>query len=66
MEQVPKGALARAYDLLRRLELAIDAAVPLFQPRGFPWQIEMYDVQAIGLEVEAKLKIQNQRVAAAL
>jgi hypothetical protein len=55
-----------ADDLLRRLELAIDAAVPLFQPRGFPWQIEMYDVQAIGLEVEAKLKIQNQRVAAAL
>jgi hypothetical protein len=48
------------------LELAIDAAVPLFQPRGFPWQIEIYDVQAIGLDVEAKLKIQNQRVAAVL
>ena len=59
MEQVPKGALARAYDLLRRLELAIDAAVPLFQPRGIPWLIEMYEVRAMGLEVEAKLKIQN-------
>jgi hypothetical protein len=59
MEQVPKGALARAYDLLRPLELAIDAAVPLFQPGGIPWQIEMYEVRAIILEVEAKLKIQN-------
>jgi hypothetical protein len=48
------------------LELAIDAAVPRSNQEGFPWQIEMYDVQAIGLEVEAKLKIQNQRVAAAL
>jgi hypothetical protein len=29
-------------------------------------QIEMYEVRAIGPDVEAKLKIQNQRVAAAL
>ena len=30
-----------ADDLLRRLELATDAAVPLFQPGGIPWQIEI-------------------------
>jgi len=26
---------------------------------GIPWLIEMYEVRAMGLEVEAKLKIQN-------
>jgi hypothetical protein len=41
------------------MELAIDAAVPLFQPEGILWLIEMYEVRAMGLEVEAKLKIQN-------
>jgi hypothetical protein len=51
-----------ADDLLRGLELAIDAAIPLFQPGGIPWQIEMYEVRAIGLLVEAKLKIQNQEL----
>jgi hypothetical protein len=41
------------------MELAIDAAVPLFQPEVILWLIEMYEVIAMGLEVEAKLKIQN-------
>jgi hypothetical protein len=38
--------------LLRRLELAIDAAVPLFEPGGIPRQIQMNEVRAIGLEVD--------------
>ena len=42
-----------ADDLLRRLELAIDAAVALLQPGGVPRQIEMNEVGAIGLKVDA-------------
>ena len=42
-----------ADDLLRRLELAIDPAVALFQPGGIPRQIEMNEVGAIGLKVDA-------------
>ena len=46
-------AKVSANDLLRRLELAIDAAVALFQPGGIPRQIEMNEVGAIGLKIDA-------------
>ena len=42
-----------ANDLLRRLKLAIDAAVALLQPGGVPRQIEMNEVGAVALEVDA-------------
>ena len=42
-----------ANDLFRRLKLTIDAAVALLQPGGVPRQIEMNQVGAIALEVDA-------------
>jgi len=38
-------------DLLRRLELAVDAAVALFEPRRIPGQIDMDEVMATQLEI---------------
>ena len=40
-------------DLLRRLELAVDTAVALFEPRRIPGQIEMDEVVAAHLQVDA-------------
>ena len=42
-----------AEHLLRRLQLAIDAAVALLKPRRVPRQIEMDEVGAIGLQIDA-------------
>ena len=42
-----------AEDLLGGLELAVDAAVALLEPRRVPRQIEMDEIGAIGLEVDA-------------
>ena len=43
----------RALRSLRRLELAVDAAVALFEPCGIPGQIEMDEVVAAHLQVDA-------------
>src|ERR1700693_5522445 len=42
-----------AYNLLRRLELAINAPIALLQTGGVPRQVKMYEVGAIGLEVNS-------------
>ncbi len=42
-----------AEHLLGRLQLAIDAAVALLQPRRVPRQVEMDEVGAPGLQVDA-------------
>ena len=42
-----------AGDDVRRLQLAVDAAVALLQPRWIPRQVEMDEVVAAGLEVDA-------------
>ena len=41
-----------AVDLRRRLELAVDAAVPLLDATGVPRQVEVEQVGAVGLEVQ--------------
>ena len=41
-----------AAHLLGRLQLAIDAAIPLLDPPRIPGQVEMKEVRAVGLEVE--------------
>ena len=40
-------------DLLRGLELAVDAAITLFKTAGIPGDIEMKQMPAMGLEVES-------------
>ncbi len=40
-------------DALRRLKLAVDAAIALFDPRGVPGEVDMDQVRAAGLEVDA-------------
>ena len=42
-----------APDLRRRLQLAVDAAVALFEPRRIPGQIDVDEVVAAHLEVDA-------------
>ena len=42
-----------AEDLLGRLELAVDAAVALLEARWIPRQVEMDEVRAIGLQIDA-------------
>ena len=42
-----------AADLGGRLELAVDAAVALLDAAGVPGQVEVEQVRAVGLEVEA-------------
>ena len=42
-----------AEDLRRRLQLAVDAAVALLQTRGIPRQVEVHEVEAAGLQVDA-------------
>ena len=42
-----------AVDLVTGLELAVDAAVPLLQPARVPRHVEMEEVPAVGLEVQA-------------
>ena len=42
-----------AADLVGRLELAVDAAVALLDPAWVPGQVEVEEVGAVGLEVEA-------------
>ena len=42
-----------AEDLLGRLQLAVDAAVALLQARRIPRQIEMNEIGAVGLQVDA-------------
>ena len=36
-----------------RLQLAVDPAVALLDPTGIPWQVEVEQVGAVGLEVKA-------------
>src|SRR5208337_4145066 len=42
-----------AVDLFVRLEFAVDPAVPLFQAAGVPRYVEVEQVPAVGLEVQA-------------
>jgi hypothetical protein len=42
-----------AADLWRRLELAVDAAIALLDPPRVPWQVEVEEVRAMGLEIQA-------------
>ncbi len=42
-----------APDLRRRLKLAVDAAIPLFKPRRVPGQIDMNEIVAAHLEIDA-------------
>jgi len=42
-----------AEDLLRRLELPVDSAVALLEPGRVPGQVEMHEVEAANLQVDA-------------
>jgi hypothetical protein len=42
-----------AADLFRVLERAVDAVVPLLHARGVPGDVEVEEVRAVGLEVDA-------------
>ena len=42
-----------AEDLVRGLKLAVDAAVPLLEATGVPRQVEVEEIPAVGLQVEA-------------